>query len=127
MRLVAGTNRKLSTLVKQKKFREDLFHRLYVVPVNVPPLRERVEDIPLLVEHILKGKIKGGKPIDIEVGHLVPCTLDWNGDGKKDLIVGQFAGGKIRLYLNQGTDKAPEFGDFSFLEAGGEQISLPAG
>ena len=68
-----------------------------------------------------------GKPIEIPVGHLVPCALDWNVDGKKDLIVGQFAGGRIRYYPNQGTDIAPEFGDFSYLDAGGEEIHLPAG
>jgi hypothetical protein len=68
-----------------------------------------------------------GKPIDVEIGHLVPCVVDWNGDGKKDLIVGQFAGGKIRLYLKQGTDNAPVFKDFSYLQAGGKEISLPAG
>ena len=69
----------------------------------------------------------GGEVIDVTVGHLVPCTLDWNNDGKKDLLVGQFKGGKIRLYLNRGTDAKPSFEDFSYLEAGGEQISLPAG
>jgi hypothetical protein len=69
----------------------------------------------------------GGKVIDIEVGHLVPCVVDWNNDGKKDLLVGQFSGGKIRLYLNGGTDDAPRFNAYSFLEAGGKEISLPAG
>ncbi len=69
----------------------------------------------------------GGKPIDIEVGHLVPRTCDWNNDGKKDLIVGQFANGAIRLYLNQGTDAAPVFGKFSLLQAGGKPIRLDAG
>jgi len=68
-----------------------------------------------------------GKAIDVEVGHAVPCVLGWNNDGKKDLIVGQFGGGKIRLYLNQGTDDAPVFKDFTFLRAGGTEISLPAG
>jgi len=68
-----------------------------------------------------------GKPIDARVGHLVPCALDWNGDGKKDLIVGQFMGGKIGLYLNQGTDAQPAFKDSSYLEAGSKEISLPAG
>ena len=48
-------------------------------------------------------------------------------DGRKDMIVGQFDGGKIRLYINRGTDSKPEFGDFQFLHAGGKQISLPAG
>ncbi len=68
-----------------------------------------------------------GKVIDIERGHLVPCVSDWNNDGKKDLIVGQLSGGKVRLYLNQGTDSAPVFKDFGYLKAGGEEISLPSG
>ncbi|MFC1587070.1 hypothetical protein ACFL54_02065 [Planctomycetota bacterium] len=68
-----------------------------------------------------------GQAIDIKVGHLVPCVTDWNNDGKKDLVVGQFSGGKIRLYLNCGSDKQPKFKGFSFLSAGGQEISLPAG
>ena len=68
-----------------------------------------------------------GKVIDVEVGHLVPCAIDWNEDGKKDLVVGQFRSGKIRLYLNHGSDSAPEFGESIFLRAGDEEISLPAG
>ena len=68
-----------------------------------------------------------GKPIDVRVGHLVPCAIDWNEDGRKDLIVGQFSGGKIGLYLNQGTDPAPVLKCFTFLQAGGKEIQLPAG
>jgi len=68
-----------------------------------------------------------GKAIDVNVGHLVPWVTDWNGDGKKDLIVGQFDGGRIRLYLNQGTDSEPVFKDFSYLQAGGKEIHLDAG
>jgi len=69
----------------------------------------------------------GGEPIDVEIGHLVPCVSDWNSDGKKDLLVGQFKSGAIRLYLNQGTDAAPMFKDFSMLHAGGKPIRLDAG
>ena len=69
----------------------------------------------------------GGEAIDVDIGHLVPCVTDWNGDGKKDLIVGQFSGGKIRLYLNKGTDSTPAFKDFKYLKAGGAEISLPSG
>ena len=69
----------------------------------------------------------GGKAINVDIGHAVPVALDWNSDGKKDLLVGQFSGGKIRLYLNHGIDSAPQFKDFTYLRAGGQEISLPAG
>jgi len=68
-----------------------------------------------------------GAPIDVAVGHLVPCVTDWNSDGKKDLVVGQFSSGAIRLYLNQGTDAEPVFEGFSMLHADGRPIRLDAG
>jgi two-component system, NtrC family, nitrogen regulation response regulator NtrX len=51
VRVVVATHRNLETLVKDGKFRQDLFHRVYVFPVVLPPLRERLEDIPSLIEH----------------------------------------------------------------------------
>ena len=53
VRVIAATNRPLETLVQEKRFREDLFYRLNVIPIQVPPLRSRKEDIPLLAEHFL--------------------------------------------------------------------------
>ncbi len=54
VRIIATSNRDLDRLIEQGKFREDLFYRLNVVPIHIPPLRERKEDIPALAQHFLK-------------------------------------------------------------------------
>ena len=83
VRVIAATNRDLRQMVAEGKFLEDLFYRLHVIPVQIPPLRERREDIPLLVEHFVKKHRKlAGKRIErIEDGVLKTLEeYDWPGN-----------------------------------------------
>jgi two-component system nitrogen regulation response regulator GlnG len=63
VRIVAATHRDLRALIRQGLFREDLFYRLNVVPIRLPPLRERVEDIPALARHFLSANRLKGLPV----------------------------------------------------------------
>ncbi|KPK62636.1 hypothetical protein AMJ83_10220 [candidate division WOR_3 bacterium SM23_42] len=64
----------------------------------------------------------------IDVGNYgSPYVYDWNRDNKKDLIIGQFDNGNVRLYLNNGEHYNPSFSSFSYLLAGGVPITLPFG
>ncbi|MCX7995652.1 MAG: sigma-54 dependent transcriptional regulator [candidate division WOR-3 bacterium] len=66
VRIIAATNQNLLKLIKEKKFREDLYHRLNVLTIHIPPLRERLEDIPLLAEHFLTNAcVENNRPIKI--------------------------------------------------------------
>ena len=82
VRILAATNQNLEDLISKGKFREDLFYRLNVVPINMPPLRDRTEDIGLLAQHFLTLAAKEGLPsrqIDnAAVGLLT--TMPWRGN-----------------------------------------------
>jgi two-component system nitrogen regulation response regulator GlnG len=83
VRIIAATNKNLESMVKEGKFREDLFYRLNVIPIYIPPLRERKEDIPILIEHFLKKYEKdfniGKKSISKRALDLL-VNYDWHGN-----------------------------------------------
>jgi two-component system nitrogen regulation response regulator NtrX len=73
VRVIAATNQDLTERVRSERFREDLYFRLAVIPITVPPLRERTEDIPLLTEHFVArlASERGGQP-----KRFAPAALD---------------------------------------------------
>jgi two-component system response regulator AtoC len=83
VRVIAATNRDLRQLVTAGKFQEDLYYRLNVIPITIPPLRERREDIPLLVEHFLRKYAQNsGKRIEgVDAGVMEELErYDWPGN-----------------------------------------------
>jgi DNA-binding NtrC family response regulator len=105
VRIVAATNRDLDLAVKEGRFREDLFHRLNVVPIMLPPLRKRTEDIPALARHFLQRFSKEVKKnlsgiSDEALGRL--STYDWPGNVRELANVIERA-----VVLGQGPEIAP--------------------
>ena len=83
VRVVGATNETLQGKIKDGTFREDLYYRLAVIPVEIPPLRERLEDVPLLTNHFLQKQASttGGEPKKIDpeaVDYL--CRYDYPGN-----------------------------------------------
>ena len=89
------------------------------IAANAPaPKSERAAPVQVQAE---------GKPIDItEVGHAAPFHADFDGDGKRDLLVGQFGGGKLRVYKNTGTEAEPKFANYEYFKAGADLGTVPA-
>jgi DNA-binding NtrC family response regulator len=105
VRIVAATNRDLDVAVKEGRFREDLYHRLNVVPIMLPPLRARREDIPALAHHFLQRFAKEVKKDLSEIsgealGKL--STYDWPGNVRELANVIERA-----VVLGQGPEIAP--------------------
>jgi PAS domain S-box-containing protein len=83
VRIITATNRDLAAMVKQGDFREDLFYRIHVVCINLPPLAERKEDIPLLVEHFITrfNRIQGKSVAGVTPEALTQLMAhDWPGN-----------------------------------------------
>ena len=83
VRLITATNRDLNQLLKRGEFREDLYYRINVVPIVIPPLRERKEDIPLLLDHFIKKfNVENNKKVKAVTKEALELMMnyDWPGN-----------------------------------------------
>jgi DNA-binding NtrC family response regulator len=81
-RVICATNKNLEHEVEAGRFREDLFYRLCVVPITMPPLRDRIDDVPLLAEHIVeRAAVTSGKPRPSLAPELISTLMDFDWPG----------------------------------------------
>ena len=118
IRIIATTNRRLKDHMTSGKFREDLYYRLNVIPLNIPPLRERKGDIPMLVEHFIRKHSRGGNQ---PLPHMSQDTIqhflqyDWPGNIRElenmvERWLVLYQGGFLttsHLFLNEGAAVLP--------------------
>ncbi|MBL6592102.1 MAG: sigma-54-dependent Fis family transcriptional regulator [Flavobacteriaceae bacterium] len=82
-RVIAATNKNISKLISENKFREDLYHRISVIELNVPPLNDRKDDIPILIEHfisLLSNQYENKRIFIDETGMKKMKSYDWKGN-----------------------------------------------
>jgi PAS domain S-box-containing protein len=110
VRIIAATNRSLEAEVKAGRFRQDLYYRLSVFPIDLPPLRERLEDIPGLAEHFV---VESARKLGVRVARLSPAqlkelqTYDWPGNVRElqnviERAVIRSRDGRLRLEVLRG-------------------------
>jgi two-component system nitrogen regulation response regulator NtrX len=82
IRIISSTSKNLKTLIEEKKFREDFYHRLNVVPIHLPPLQSRTEDIPLLIKYFKNkiAEINGVKEAEIDDNNDLLYSYNWPGN-----------------------------------------------
>jgi len=116
VRVIAATNKDLEQEVADGRFRDDLFFRLNVVSITIPPLRDRSEDVPLLVEHFLKVHSKGAKPKKMSPKAMrLALNYDWPGNVREVENAIQRA-----IVLSRGETVFPEHLPAKIRAAGGD-------
>jgi DNA-binding NtrC family response regulator len=120
VRIVAATNQDLEEAVKEGRFREDLYYRLNVLPIRLPPLRERTTDIPLLVDHFLKKYSQGRKRTITDAALKLLMAYDWPGNVRQLESVVERA-----ILLSEGDVIGPQDLPTTAAGIGGARANLP--
>ena len=130
VRVISASNKRLSPLIEEKLFRSDLYYRLAVLPLTVPPLRERREDIPLLVKHFLKQSCSKNGKAGISIPHDTLEALthyDWPGNVReleniieRAIVVAQHSTLSIRDIFGE-VHEQPESSDLPSLSKAARQ------
>jgi len=126
-RIIAATNRNLTDQVNRGVIREEFFYRIHVIPITLPPLRERREDIPLLIDHFLKAYNGGKRPATIP-GKIVEALYNYHWPGNvRELqnVLHRYLTVKRLDFINSNTSNEPvERSDLSVKEFEQEKITL---
>jgi len=118
VRIISTTNRNLQEEVSKESFREDLFYRLSIVPITIPPLRERPSDIPLLADYFLKKIQKGKVSVRIEPGVMEQLkTFSWSGNVRELANIIQ----QMMVFCRRNTISINDLPPHLFLKEGLEQ------
>ncbi len=118
VRIISTTNRNLQEEVSKGNFREDLYYRLSIVPVTIPPLRERPSDIPLLADYFLKKFQKGKVSIRIDPGVMEQLkTFSWSGNVRELANIIQ----QMMVFCRRNTININDLPPHLFLKEGLEQ------
>jgi len=125
VRVAAATNRDIDVALKEKRFREDLYYRLAVIPLQLPPLRERREDVPLLVRHFL-DRYAADEAVALDDAALrLMSTYSWPGNVRElqnaieRMVV-------LRRGSELGVDDLPEKIRHAQTQVTGDVVSLPS-
>jgi two-component system response regulator PilR (NtrC family) len=132
VRVIAATNRDLEKMVEEGSFREDLYYRLSVIPVHVPPLRERREDIPLLANHFLKKYAPAAGKSIFKIGEpsvKALCGYEWPGNVRQlentiERAVALCMGNELDVELPMERSKLRLAA--AAVAGGGSSVALPA-
>ncbi len=120
VRIIAASNKNLKELVAKGAFREDLYYRLNVIPIHLPPLRERPEDIPVLAEHLLRKHQKPGGTVHFTAQAMQALkNYDWPGNIRELENIIE----RTLVIVNKDEIDAQDL--TGYLEAGGSAAPMP--